>query len=100
MSNATELATAKASGKLVVIDWTASWCGPCQKIAPILEELSVQHPKVVFLKVDVDQHGPAALEAGISAMPTFQFFKGEDKVVEFAGADAERLKESLRTHDV
>lgn len=79
--------------KLVVVDWTAAWCGPCKMISPVLDRLSEANPEVLFVKVDVDQHSQQAAEAGIQAMPTFQFVKDSKVVSEFAGADTERLKQ-------
>jgi thioredoxin 1 len=50
-----------AGSKLVVVDFTASWCGPCQQIAPVFKELAQENKDVVFLKVDVDENKVSAL---------------------------------------
>lgn len=72
---------ADAGDKLVVIDFYATWCGPCKMISPKLEEMSKTKTNVVFLKVDVDEAEDVAMEYNISAMPTFLFMKNGKKVL-------------------
>mmetsp|Transcript_11393 Transcript_11393/g.24044 ORF Transcript_11393/g.24044 Transcript_11393/m.24044 type:complete len:107 (-) Transcript_11393:906-1226(-) len=79
--------------KLVVIDFTADWCGPCKMIAPILESLSEEFEDVLFLKADVDRAADVAAACDIKCMPTFQFFKGGVKITELTGADPRKLKQ-------
>ncbi len=57
--------------KLVVVDFFATWCGPCVFIAPLLADLSEQHPNVVFVKVDVDMLKETSKNAGIRGMYSF-----------------------------
>ncbi|KAF0029204.1 hypothetical protein F2P81_018309 [Scophthalmus maximus] len=66
-----------AGDKLVVVDFTASWCGPCKMISPYYKQLSedAEFSEVVFLKLDIDKVDDVAQSCGISAMPTFQFYK-------------------------
>src|SRR5690606_2739414 len=59
---------------LIVIDYFATWCGPCRAIAPFFDELSNKYSSCVFLKVDVDQQREIAQQQGIQFMPTFQFW--------------------------
>ena len=54
--------------------------------------MAEDYPDAVFVKVDVDENSEVAELCGISAMPTFQFYKGGKKVDEFSGADSEKLK--------
>ncbi|XP_073480122.1 thioredoxin-like [Aquarana catesbeiana] len=84
-----------AGDKLVVVDFTASWCRPCRRIAPLYEELSKAHPDVFFCKVDVDDVAALSESCGITAMPTFQFYKNATKVAEICGADEAKLKETI-----
>lgn len=84
-----------SEGKLMVVDFTASWCGPCRMIAPIYEELAGKNPDVIFIKVDVDQAEDVAAKYGIQAMPTFKFFKNGAEISEMKGADPDGLKRSI-----
>ncbi|KAM4710555.1 thioredoxin-like [Discoglossus pictus] len=81
---------------LVVIDFTAVWCGPCQKIKPVFEQLSKKHSDVVFYKADVDEANDVASECGIRAMPTFQFYKCGKKIGEISGADPAALEKKIQ----
>merc|ERR1712203_592457 len=87
-----------AGEKLVVVDFFATWCGPCKMIAPVLEELSKTLEDVVFLKVDVDDVEEVAAEYKITAMPTFIFLKKNEQVAELKGANVEKLKELVESH--
>ncbi|PWS21411.1 thioredoxin, partial [Enterococcus faecium] len=78
---------ADAGDKLVVVDFTAVWCGPCQSIAPFFKSLSEQHTNVVFLKVDVDDAEDVAKSCKINCMPTFHFYKNGQKVDDFSGSN-------------
>ena len=60
----------------VLLDFWATWCGPCRMLAPILEELSGQHPELKIVKVDVDENRDLALQYGIESIPTLLVFKG------------------------
>ena len=87
-----------SSDKLVVVDFYATWCGPCRFVAPKIEEFSTKYTNVVFIKVDVDQLASVAAECEISAMPTFQLFKAGKKVAEVIGADANKIEAAIKKH--
>ena len=78
-------------GKLIVVDFFATWCGPCRAIAPAFESLARENPDVIFIKVDVDKVPEVAGEHGIRGMPTFLFFRDGAKVGEVVGADLRSL---------
>ncbi|WP_297634336.1 thioredoxin [uncultured Clostridium sp.] len=64
---------------LVLVDFFATWCGPCKMIAPILEELDTELSDVKIVKVDVDQSPETANTYGIQSIPTMKLFKdGKD----------------------
>ena len=68
------------SSKPMVVDFFATWCGPCKQLAPILEEIEQDHKgEVIFKRIDVDQEGELAMEFKIEAVPTLLFItpKGE-----------------------
>jgi len=80
---------------LMVVDFYATWCGPCKQIAPKLEALAKENPDVLFVKVDVDEQGEVAEACQISAMPTFGFYKNGKKVHSFQGASEAKLMEAI-----
>mmetsp|Transcript_3990 Transcript_3990/g.4073 ORF Transcript_3990/g.4073 Transcript_3990/m.4073 type:complete len:149 (+) Transcript_3990:78-524(+) len=86
-----------AGTKLVVVDFTASWCMPCKMISPVFEEMSEEEEfaDVVFLKVDVDEIPDITERYQVLAMPTFVFIKEGDIVERFSGASVEKLRETL-----
>ncbi|KAK9307448.1 hypothetical protein QLX08_002250 [Tetragonisca angustula] len=85
-----------AGTKLVVVDFTATWCGPCQRIAPIFEQLSSKYPNAVFLKVDVDKCAEIASMQGVTAMPTFIFYRNQTKLGLCQGADPVGLESKIQ----
>lgn len=83
-------ATAKeliASGKPVVIDFWAEWCGPCRMIGPIVEELAAEYDgQVTIGKYDVDENTDLAAEFGVRNIPTVLFFKDGELKERHVGA--------------
>lgn len=89
------LALGQAGEALVVVDFTATWCGPCRSIGPVFERLSDKYPTVVFLKVDVDVCQTVRTVMHIESLPTFVFLKNAQKVHQFSGADATQLERTI-----
>jgi thioredoxin 1 len=81
-----------SSGKPLLVNYTASWCGPCQAIAPIIEAEAQKNPHMTFCKVDIDENQELAQRNSISAVPTFHVFKNGTKLGEVKGANAEAVK--------
>lgn len=74
------LAAIKTSKRFAVVDFFASWCGPCKQLKPKMEEIAGRTPGVDFFAVDVDKSSALANELGIRSMPTIIFYvDGEEK---------------------
>ncbi|CAB1421447.1 unnamed protein product [Pleuronectes platessa] len=102
-----------AGDKLVMVDFTAVWCGPCKQISPYFHELAAEYTNVVFLKVDVDdaeasvcgyvheanrEQWDVSASCEINCMPTFVVYRAGKKLEELSGANREKLLEMLKKH--
>lgn len=86
--------------KPTLVDFFATWCGPCRMQAPILEEVKQRiGDKANILKVDIDQNNPLALQYNVRSVPTLILFKGGDAVWRTVGLQqADLLEAKLREH--
>lgn len=82
----------------VLVDFWATWCGPCQRITPIVEELAAEFAgKAKVGKINVDENQEVATEYGVQSIPTLLIFKGGEVVDRVIGAVPKRvLQEALR----
>jgi thioredoxin len=88
----------QAGSKLVCVDFFATWCGPCNVIAPFIKQLASKYPNAVFLKVDVDKCEQLAHSNNVSAMPTFILFKNSIELERIRGADKQTLEDKIKQH--
>ena len=90
---------ADAGAKLVVVDFTASWCGPCQRIAPKYAELAEAYADdALLVKVDVDENAELAARMGVQVLPTFVVLRDGEEVAKMSGADPAKLEALVKEH--
>jgi len=85
-----------AGDKAVIVDFYATWCEPCKSIAPKIREFESKYPRVVVLKVDVDQSEAVANKYKINSMPTFKVFvRGQEVKGDTVRSASTAMVESL-----
>lgn len=84
------------SDTVTLVDFWAPWCGPCQMMGPVIEELAKEVTTSKIGKLNVDEHPEVAEKYGIMSIPTIKVFKGGEVVKEFIGVqNKETLKAEL-----
>ena len=72
--------------KPVLVDFWAVWCGPCQMVGPVLEEISEERDDLIVGKVNVDEEQELAAQFGVMSIPTMILFKGGEAAGKIVGA--------------
>ena len=77
------------SEKVTLVDFFATWCGPCQMLAPVLEKISNSRANFDIAKIDIDQLPDLAVEYGVEVVPTMVIFKNGKVMNKFEGFKSE-----------
>ena len=96
----TEFETLRASTSLLVVDCTATWCGPCKVISPFVDQLATDYrDRATVMKLDIDGNKPLAKEFGLKSIPAVLFFKQGELIETMVGVKTyEEYSKTLEKH--
>ncbi|KAK9050979.1 hypothetical protein SSX86_027604 [Deinandra increscens subsp. villosa] len=94
----TQLHNSTTSNKLMVIDFSAAWCGPCKFIEPAVHDLAVEFSDVDFIKIDIDELPDVAKDFEVKAMPTFVLVKKGKERERIVGVKKDELHRLIEKH--
>ncbi|CEO94891.1 Thioredoxin domain-containing protein [Plasmodiophora brassicae] len=98
-SDFTKLITNARKDRLLVIDYSATWCRPCVEFGPIFDTMSEAFAQQAdFFKVDIDQLPDQTAEARVTAVPTFHLVRNGKTVATVTGADQDELEKMINKH--
>uniref|UniRef100_A0A7N0V6U0 Thioredoxin domain-containing protein n=1 Tax=Kalanchoe fedtschenkoi TaxID=63787 RepID=A0A7N0V6U0_KALFE len=90
-----KLSEAKRDGRIVIANFSAAWCSPCENIVPFYSSLSVKYPYMMFLTVDVDELSDFSSSMDIKATPTFLILKDGEQIGKLVGANKTELQKKI-----
>ena len=95
ISDLVELQNILETNQKIIIDFTASWCGPCQRIGPVFTELSERNPQIICIKIDVDNEDTKEIckICEVRSMPTFVVVSNGEVVNTLVGSDPHSLEQ-------
>lgn len=90
-----KLSEAKTQGKIVIANFSATWCDPCKSVAPFYVELSEKHSSFMFLTIDVDELTEFSKQLEVKATPTFFFLRNGQQIDKLVGANKQELEKKI-----
>lgn len=85
------------NNKLVLVDFYATWCGPCRMISPIIDEVAKETTDLMVVKVDIDKYPNIATKYGIMSIPTLKVFKnGKEEKTSIGYIEKDAIKDLLK----
>ncbi|KAF3974401.1 hypothetical protein ACB098_09G094100 [Castanea mollissima] len=90
-----KMAEASRDGKIVIANFSATWCGPCKMIAPFYVELSEKYPSLMFIVIDVEELTEFSTSWDIKATPTFFFLRDGQQIDKLVGANKPELQKKI-----
>merc|ERR1712187_39305 len=92
------MSKSKEEGFSIVLDFSAPWCKPCQRLKPKFETLAAQYTKDCFVEINCDDHDDVQSRCGVMALPTFQVYAKGEEVGSTSGDGEEKLVALMKKH--